>query len=481
MSVAAFDKVKAFVSSRMLEKIAEAASDSDENKLADLFMLFSRLSPARYYREGFMDLAEKTRQEHPFSLLFRRLFTELCDNCRKKAITNFLVNFLILGRGIRDRKEAELGIHIPNFLVISPTMRCNLRCRGCYAGDYAKGDELSFNELDRIIAEAKELGMYFFTFSGGECFVRPDLLDLWEKHNDCYFHVYTNGTLLDGKMIDRLAALGNVAPMLSVEGSKDETDGRRGQGVYDRVMGAFSRLSSKGILFGFSATYTRSSASYLASDTFIEKMLGLGCKAGWFFQYIPTGGDPDLGYMATPAQRADLHRKIMKWRGELPIFLGDFWNDGPYVDGCMAAGERFFHIISNGDVEPCVFAHFAVDNIREKSLIDIIQSPFFKYIRDRQPYDDDDLLCPCMIIDHPHVLREAVERYGARPTHPGSARILTELASGLDDYGERIHDELDPLWYGGERERYVKSLEREDKPRSLERSNKRLPTGQRTG
>lgn len=481
MAVVAFDRVKAFVSSKMLERVVDAATSGDESRLADLFELISKIAPARYHRESFRDLAKMVREDAPFARVFRRLFTDLNPNCRQKAITNFFVNFLILGRGIRDRKEIELDLHLPNFLVISPTMRCNLRCRGCYAGDYAKEHELTFSELDRIICEAKDIGMYFFTFSGGECFFRPDLLDLWEKHSDCYFHVYTNGTLLDDSLVERLARLGNVAPMVSVEGSREDTDLRRGAGVYDKVIDAFHRLDSNGVLFGFSATYTRNSAPYLASDQFIETMMDLGCKAGWFFQYIPTGGDPDLGYMATPGQRLDLHRKVTQWRNTLPIFLGDFWNDGPYVDGCMAAGERFFHIISNGDVEPCVFAHFAVDNIRDKTLVDVIRSPFFQDIREAQPYDDDDLLCPCMIIDHPHVLRDAVARHGARPTHPGSERIVRELAPGLDRYAEEVHKCFDPLWQGEERERYLASLEKEDKPRTLGKFRKRLPTEQRTG
>jgi len=386
-----------------------------------------------------------------------------------------------VGRDVRDRKEEELGVHLPNFMVISPTMRCNLRCKGCYAGGYSKEDDLPFERIDRLIDEAKELGMYFFTFSGGECFVRPDLLDLWEKHKDCYFQVYTNGTLLDEATVKRLVRMGNVAPMVSVEGSREETDMRRGRGMYDRVMETFGRLSEAGLLYGFSATCTRSSAGYIASDAFLEEMLDHGCKVGWFFQYIPTGDDPDLGYMATPSQRAALHRKVTEWRREYPIFLGDFWNDGPFVDGCMAGGERYLHVISNGDVEPCVFVHFAVDNIKDKSLLEVIKSPFFQDIRDRQPYDDDNLLCPCMIIDHPQVLREVVRTHGARATHPGSERILTELSRGLDDYSRSIHKLFDPLWEGGEREQYLRSLEREDKQHPQGRFNRRLPTEQRTG
>jgi MoaA/NifB/PqqE/SkfB family radical SAM enzyme len=481
MSAASFDRLKGYVSSRLLEKIVETSTSDDEGKLADLFELLSKLSPARYYKESFHDLARMAREDHPATRVFRRIFTDLHPNCRRKAISNFFVNFLLVGRDIRDRKEAELGVHLPNFMVISPTMRCNLRCKGCYAAGYSKEDDMPSERIDRLIDEAKELGMYFFTFSGGECFVRPDLLELWKKHHDCFFQVYTNGTLLDDVTVGRLVKLGNVAPMVSVEGSREETDMRRGRGMYDRVMETFGRLSEAGLLFGFSATCTRSSADHIATDAFLEEMLDHGCKVGWFFQYIPTGDDPDLGYMATPTQRAALHKKVTEWRRKYPIFLGDFWNDGPFVDGCMAGGERYLHVISSGDVEPCVFVHFAVDNINDKSLLEVIQSPFFRDIRDRQPYDDDNLLCPCMVIDHPHVLREVVKTHGARATHPGSERILTELSRGLDDYSGSIHKLFDPLWEGGEREQYLKSLEREDKQHPQGRFNKRLPTEQRTG
>jgi hypothetical protein len=163
-----------------------------------------------------------------------------------------------------------------------------------------------------------------------------------------------------------------------------------------------------------------------------------------------------------------------------PIFLGDFWNDGPYVDGCMAGGQRYLHIISNGDVEPCVFVHFAVDNIKEKSLVEVLQSPFFKDIRDAQPYEDDNLLCPCLIIDHPAVLRKLVKKHGARPTHPGSGNILSELAEGLDEYSGKIHEVFEPEWESTGRAKYLESLEGEDKPEVHERFKRRLPQRQKS-
>lgn len=468
------EQAKGFVSARLLEGISNMVQEGRSESLARVFDAISRLAPARYHRETFKDLGEKVRQQDPLIAVFRRIFSDLHPNCRSKLIMNLIVNFVVLGRGIRDRRERELGVHVPNFMVISPTMKCNLRCKGCYASEYDPSIELSCEEIGNLIEQGKDLGMYFFTFSGGECFVRPDLLDLWQKHGDCYFQVYTNGTLIDNAMADRLVELGNVAPMISVEGGQEETDARRGEGVYDKVMETFLRLSERGVPFGFSSCLTRLSAPALLADSFIEKMCEMGCKAGWFFQYVPTGRTPELEYMATPSQRFELHRKMMDWRRRYPLFLGDFWNDGPFVDGCMAGGERYLHVIANGDVEPCVFCHFAADNIHEKSLLEVLKSPFFMKIRESQPYEDDNLLRPCLVIDHPEILRKIVLNSGVHPTHSGAEALLEELAPGLDAYAAGVARLFDPVWrQEGARESYLHRLEKEDKPEAHERFNRR--------
>jgi len=481
VAISMIDKAKGHFSQKAIEKAALMLRKGDDRQLASLFRAIASIAPARYHRETFKQLSDMVLQNDPFVGVVRRIALELNPHCLSKFIQNLVVNFMVLGRGIRDKKEKEYNVHLPNFMVISPTMKCNLHCKGCYAAEYDTSNELTFGELDKLLTDAKELGMYFFTFSGGEAFFRNDLLDLWEKHDDCYFQVYTNGTLLDDTMVQRLVDLGNVMPMISVEGSRELTDLRRGQGIYDKVIAAYRRLNEAGVMFGFSATYTRNTADYMSSDEFIKTMIDRGCKIGWFFQYVPIGENPDLTYMSTPKQRSMLHKKVEEWRhsGEFPIFIGDFWNDGPYVDGCMAAGERYWHVISDGSVEPCVFAPFAVDNIREKSLVEIAGSPFFTYIRNQLPYDgDDNLLRPCMILDHPEVLRDAVKKFGARPCHEGLEKILSgSIPRALDEYAREMKEIYDPLWKHGEKEKYLKSLEKEDKKEWLERMN--LPAGSR--
>lgn len=366
-------------------------------------------------------------------------------NCRNKVIYNFLGNSIVLGHARRMRFKEEEGFQPPYFLVLSPTMRCNLNCYGCYAGSYTQKDDLETEIVDDIMRQSKELGMFFMTISGGEPFVRPDLLELFAKHNDMYFQVYTNGTLIDEKMADKLVELGNVFPAISVEGFKKETDRRRGLGTFEKITGAMDRLKERGVPFGFSATVIRENNEFLVSEEFVDFYVEKGCLLGWYFNYIPIGRKPDLSLMPTPEQRIYRLERLREMRKTRPILLADFWNDGPLVGGCIAGGRRYLHINAKGDVEPCVFVHFAVDNIKEKSLQDILHSDLFREIRRCQPYSKN-YLRPCMIIDNPHILREVVARCGAHPTHPGGETVITELKEALDDYARRYAEIADKVW-----------------------------------
>jgi hypothetical protein len=205
----------------MVNSVAEKIRKGDTGDAAALFESLARIAPAKYHRETFRILADRIKNRDPFAMPFLRMVRELDPHCLQKLLQNLFVNFMVVGRGIRDRKKAELGIHLPNFMVISPTMKCNLACKGCYAGEYDQTNDLPFHVLDRIINEGKDMGMYFYTLSGGEVLLYEGIFDIFRKHNDCYFQFYTNGTLLTQDVVDRLAEVGNVAPMISVEGTKE--------------------------------------------------------------------------------------------------------------------------------------------------------------------------------------------------------------------------------------------------------------------
>jgi len=376
----------------------------------------------------------------------RRAVTRCSPRCREKWINNFLGNAIVLSYPMRQRAAKRLGYFPPLLMVISPTMRCNLKCVGCYSAEYKKDDDMSFETLMRVIDEGKEMGMHFVVISGGEPYVRKDLLDVFEAQDDVYFLTFTNGTLFDDKLADRLAELGNVLPCISVEGYGEETDNRRGSGVYKKVLAAMDRLRERGVLFGYSATATRLNNELIVSDEFVDFYASKGCFIGWYFQYMPIGRSPDFNLVPTPEQRNYRRKKLNELRERKEILLADFWNDGPLVGGCIAGGREYFHINSRGDVEPCVFTHFARDNINKVSLAEALGSPLFQAIRKRQPYHHN-YLRPCMIIDHPEILREIVAEGGARPTHPGAEDILQgPMAEKIDANAAAYAEIADAEW-----------------------------------
>ena len=174
-------------------------------------------------------------------------------------------------------------------------------------------------------------------------------------------------------------------------------------------------------------------------------MVEKGAFYGWYFLYMPVGRDPDLSLMPSAEQRVQLHRGVMHIRNTRPLLVADFWGDGPLTGGCLSGGRKYIHINNKGDVEPCIFAHFAVDNIKDKSLIDCLCSDFFKDLRRMEPFGKN-LLRPCPIIDHPAVMKKAVERNGAYPTHEGAESLFNELQPGLHEYAARCARQLDPVW-----------------------------------
>jgi MoaA/NifB/PqqE/SkfB family radical SAM enzyme len=392
------------------------------------------------------ELRKLFEKDHPCIQLAYKVYHRLSKQVRNRFIENFIVNALLRGETIRRSYLEKEGFMAPLLLVISPTMQCNLNCKGCYAGAYEKNYGLSYELVSDIINQAKELGIYFITLSGGEVFIREDIIkNLFREHKDVYFQIYTNGTLITKEIADDLADVGNVALLISIEGFQEQTDKRRGKGVFSKILETMRLLKDRGIIFGYSATVTTHNLDVLTSDELVELMINEGCMLGYYFLYLPIGRQPNMKLMVTPEQRNNLRERVWRIRDTKPIFLIDFWNDGPWVEGCIAGGRYYLHINSNGDAEPCVFCHFAKDNIKEKSLKEILKSPFFKRIKEKQPFSENHL-APCMIIDNPHVLRELYEEYELYPTHEGAESLIYNLKEEIDKYSQTWHRLTEPLF-----------------------------------
>ncbi|MCX8052494.1 MAG: radical SAM protein [Armatimonadetes bacterium] len=364
----------------------------------------------------------------------------------------------------------KLGFEPPSFITISPTGRCNLKCKGCYASDAAlQGNQLSFEVFDRICREKREMwGSHFTVISGGEPFLWEDngrdLIDLAARHPSDVFMVYTNGTVIDNELARRLADVANISPCFSVEGFEADTDARRGKGVHAKVMAAMERLRNYGIPFGISATATRDNWDIITSDEFVDfYYFDQGALYCWVFQYMPIGRDQSVDLVVPPEHRVEMVDRMWRLVRERQVFMVDFWNSGTASLGCIAAGRGtgYFYINWDGDVMPCVFTPYAADNINEiyargENIQSVLNLPLFKKIREWQhehgyekpPVETKNWLCPCAIRDHFDTFAEAVRECNARPITPEAKAALEdqEYYSRMVEYGIRMHELLEEKW-----------------------------------
>jgi len=436
--------VISYIKKKAIAALLKKATNVSDKTLIQITKFLEKFSTAAS-RDAIISVREMIEKNTVGYKLIRRIIENVAPIYKEKLIENLITQGLIINYRKRD-KEFKKGGTVPTTVLISPTMRCNLKCVGCYAAEYSMQEDLPFEVVDRIIKEGKKLGVALFTFLGGEPFVWPHLFRIFEKHKDTFFQVYTNSTLMTEEVAKKLLKVGNALPILSIEGFEKLTDERRGKGVYKKIMNAMDILKRNKIPFGFSAAVTSKNAEEISSDKFIDFLIGKGAYLGWFFLYMPVGAKPDPKLMPTPKQRLHLYHRDLKIRETKPIFIVDFWNDAPWVGGCIA-GKEYVHITSKGDVEPCIFTHMAVDNIKNKSLKEVLNSDYFKALRARQPYHEN-LFLPCQWIDHPEVSREMEKKFKLYPTHPGADDPIKDpkVRKAIDKYSKEVHKLYAPVW-----------------------------------
>ena len=393
------------------------------------------------------DELEKCLQDpgNNWTRLVKKAYTEWDPHVRKKLFESLICNAAIIGNSAVKETSKKYGVHVPWTILMDPTSACNLKCTGCWAAEYGHQMSMDLETLDRIITEAKALGIYMFIFSGGEPLVRKkDIIKLCEKHTDCYFLAFTNGTLIDEAFADDMLRVGNFAPAISVEGYEEETDMRRGKGTFKAVMKAMEILKRKRLLFGMSTCYHRKNVDVVGSSEYLDFMIDQGAAFVWYFTYMPVGNDAVPELMVTSEQRKFMYEQVRMFRKTKPIFAMDFWNDGEYVRGCIAGGRYYFHINANGDVEPCAFIHYSTVNIKQVSLLEALRSPLFKAYQQRQPFNKNHLR-PCPLLDNPHSLKEVVrvsEAYSTDMLKPEDAEYVWIVYF----VPEKLADKIDAIY-----------------------------------
>jgi MoaA/NifB/PqqE/SkfB family radical SAM enzyme len=387
-----------------------------------------------------------TNPDNAYYHFIRRMINEIDPGVMKTLITNFFINAVLTGWKKQEKLRAEMNCNIPWAILMDPTSACNLHCTGCWAAEYGNKLNLTYDELDDIICQGKELGVYLYIYTGGEPLVRKkDIIRLCEKHDDCVFLSFTNGTLIDDEFTDEMLRVKNFIPAISLEGFEKATDARRGEGVFQATQRAMKLMHEKKLPYGVSTCYTRANFDSIISEEYYDGLVSMDAFFIWFFHYMPVGMDAVPELLPTPEQRRLAYKKIRGFRATKPLFAMDFQNDGEYVGGCIAGGKRYLHINANGDVDPCVFVHYSDSNIRQKTLLECLQSPLLMAYHDNMPFNDN-MLRPCPMLENPEKIRDMVKATGAKSTDLQAPEDVDHLYGKCMPYATNWKPMADKLW-----------------------------------
>ena len=438
---------------KMFEAILDSVikhSNSDRTKaikqLVDLVKktMYDIWGSATYEMFGF-----SSKPDSKWIKYIDNLLNDVHPNIIKAKALNTAYEAGYRGFRIAQDMKKKHDINIPWIILVDPTSACNLKCTGCWSAEYGHLIQLSYEELDRIITEGEELGIYAWLMTGGEPLIRKaDILKLAEAHPYSSFHIFTNGTLIDDAFCEEVVRLGNIAPSISLEGFEEVNDLRRGKGVFQKVMHAMDTMKKHKLLFGTSICYTSSNYKTVTSDEFLDMIISKGVKYTWYFHYMPVGNDASTDLLLTPEQREYMYhriREIRAMKGGKPIFAFDFQNDGEYVGGCIAGGRNYCHINPNGDVEPCVFIHYSGANIKEVDLLTALKQPLFMAYRENQPFNCNHLK-PCPMLENPEILQRMVHETKAHSTDLQSPESVEHLCGKCAEYAKKWDVRAQELW-----------------------------------
>jgi len=305
---------------------------------------------------------------------------------------------LYLAYRLAEKKRAAFlkqGVQVPPMVIFSITNDCNSDCIGCYAKilHQTSAEELTPQQFRSVIQQARDLGVSVILLAGGEPLMRKELLDTIKEFPSLIFLLFTNGTLLDSAAIQNIKKQRNILPVISIEGDQQDTDLRRGGGIYERAMQIFSKLKQEKMLFGTSITQTSRNFDLVNDETYLTDMMEKGCKVFFFINYLPI--NPQTHDLALTPQQVMSHLAILEELREKHSALFMAFPGGEVeLGGCLAGGKGLIHINPQGDLQPCPFSPFSDVNLREMSLLQALRSRHLQVIRNSgNRLDESDGAC----------------------------------------------------------------------------------------
>ena len=314
-----------------------------------------------------------------------------------------------------EKRQKRGEPFFPAFNMISVTETCNLACSGCWVSQGGR-KSLTMEQIDGIIRESKRHGSKFFGILGGEPLMYKGLLSIFQKHSDCYFQLFTNGTLLTEDVAFQLRKAGNVTPLISIEGLEQESDRRRqANEVFQRTLRGVRACRKAGLIFGVAASICKNNYDELVSRQHIERVAREGAAYLWYYIYRPVGANAHPEQALSQEQIQGLRQFLVHERMNAPVALIDVYWDEEGRAICPGATGMSHHISPSGAIEFCPVIQMATDFINSdaSNMTELYaKSQFLTDMRHRIAQSTRG----CIIMDNPQQMAEMIKEYDAKET-----------------------------------------------------------------
>ncbi|QDV31659.1 pyrroloquinoline quinone biosynthesis protein PqqE [Planctopirus ephydatiae] len=342
------------------------------------------------------------------------------------------------------KQRLKQGESFPPFLYISIINSCNLRCQGCWVDVASKQQTISLEAANRLINDAKQAGNSFFGIVGGEPFMHPQLLDILASHPDCYFQVFTNGHFITQEVARRLRQIGNVTPLISVEGTEIVSDERRGRSnVLSKTMIGLQNCLNQRLVTGVCTSICKTNIDDLLTEAWVDRLIEMGVLYTWFHVYRPMGPNPQPQLALSQEEQLRIRQFVVNIRATKPIGVVDAYYDGEGRALCPAATGISHHISPWGGIEPCPIVQFAKESIHDERPIREVfrQSVFLEDFRKLAASSTRG----CIVLERPDLLKRLVEDHQA-PDGTARKTALAELEAmeKLPSQGTSTPEQLIP-------------------------------------
>jgi radical SAM protein with 4Fe4S-binding SPASM domain len=282
--------------------------------------------------------------------------------------------------------QKSVALHIPLSVHIDLTMRCNERCIHCYRV-IERRPELTTDEMKALLNDVARAGTLYLTFSGGEVFLRRDLLELIEHARRLHFDVRlkSNALLITRAKADRLRTLGVRQVDISIYSADPAVHDwvTKVPGSLDRTLDGAALLRDAGITVKFNCPLMKQNVGQYSEIRALADRLGVLCG---FDPMITAKNDGDMSPVALRITRKDLIRVLQD-----PTLSPDVGKEEACEpDGVRSdlddipcgASHNACYISAYGDVMPCVAMPIACGNVRDEPFAEIWhRSPEMQRVR----------------------------------------------------------------------------------------------------